>query len=125
MVMSENQNILSVRVVDGLSVVDVNAEILLEEGAIGELSMQLYRLVGRDIRLLVNLGNVRYMSAAVLAMLVALHQRVERAQGRLGLCGLDPVTRDMMRICHLDRVFKIYADQGEALSAGLAAGDRP
>ena len=65
------------------------------------------------------------MSSDVLGMLAGLDQRVKRAQGcRLGLCGLDPVMRDMMRICHLEQVFDIH-DEGKGLSNGLAAGDRP
>jgi anti-anti-sigma factor len=118
---------LSVRVIDGLAVVDiVNADVLFEEGAIRELSTQLHRLVGEgSTRLLLNFRGVRYMSSDVLATLAGLHRRVERARGRLGLFGLDPVLRDMVRICRLERVFQIYADEREALSGGLAADDRP
>jgi anti-anti-sigma factor len=118
---------LSVRVIGGLAVVDiVNADVLFEEGAIRELSTQLHRLVEEGCtRLLLNFGGVRYMSSDMLATLTGLHQRVERAQGRLGLFGLDPVLRDMLRICRLERVFDIYADEREALSGGLAADDRP
>jgi hypothetical protein len=64
------------------------------------------------------------MSSDVLAILAGLHLRVERAQGRLGLFGLDPVLRDMVRICRLERVFDLYTDEGEALSNAKAAGDR-
>jgi anti-anti-sigma factor len=118
---------VAVRVADGFLIVDVvNTEVLLEEGPIQELSTQLHRLIEEGhARLLLNFGAVRYIASGVLGMLTGLHRRVEQRQGRLGLCGLDPLMRDMMRICHLDRVFKIYADQGEATSDGLAAGDRP
>jgi anti-sigma B factor antagonist len=117
---------LSVRDVDGLAVVDfVHAEVLFEDGLIRELGKQLHRLIEEGhTRLLLNLEGIRYMSGGMLATLVGLHQRVERTQGRLGLFGLDPVLRDMVRICHLERVFHIYADEREALSGGLAADDR-
>ena len=110
---------LNVRVIDGLAVVDiVNADVLFEEGAVRELSTQLHWLVEEGhTRLLLNLGGIRYMSSDVLGILARLHQRVERAQGRLGLCGLDPVIRDMVRICRLEQVFDIYSDEKEALSA--------
>ena len=74
---------------------------------------------------MLNLGGIRLMSGGMLATLVGLHRRVERAQGRLGLFGLDPVLRDMVRICRLERVFEIYPDEQDALSGRLAADDRP
>ena len=108
-----------------LSIVDMNINVLIEEGTIRELGTQLHRLVDEGhTRLLLNLGGVRYFSSDMLAILAGLHRRVERAQGRLGLFGLDPVLRDMLRICRLERVFDIYADEREALSGGLAADDR-
>jgi anti-anti-sigma factor len=120
---------LSVRVGDGLYplVVEItNAEVLLEEGAIQELRRQLHRLLAAGhARILLNFAGVRYISSEVLGMLAGLHRRIERRQGRLGLCRLDPVIQDMMRICHLDRVITLDADQGEAMNDSLAAGDRP
>jgi anti-sigma B factor antagonist len=118
---------LGVRDVDGLAVVDfVNAEVLFEGGAIRELSAQLHHLIEEGhTRLLLNLGGIRLMSGGMLATLVGLHRRVERAQGRLGLFGLDPVLRDMVRICRLERVLEIYCDEQDALSVRLAADDRP
>jgi anti-anti-sigma factor len=117
---------LVVRDVDWLAVVDfVNAEVLFEGGAIRGLSTQLHHLIEEGhTRLLLNLGGIRLMSGGMLATLVGLHRRVERAQGRLGLFGLDPTLQDMVRICRLERVFEIYADEREALSGGLAADDR-
>jgi anti-sigma B factor antagonist len=104
----------------------VNAEILLEEGTIRELSTQLHRLIEEGhTRLLLNFGGVRYMSCAVLATLAGLHRRLEREQARLRLCGLDSVLRDMVRICSLERMFDIYADEWEALGVGPVPADRP
>jgi anti-anti-sigma factor len=108
-------------------VVDIaNAEVLFEEGAIRSLGAQLDRLVGEGhTRLLLNFGGVRQMSSDVLGVLAGLYRRVERAQGRLGLYGLDVVLREMVRICRLERVFDIYADEAEALGAGPATRGRP
>jgi hypothetical protein len=53
-----------------------------------------------------------------------LHLRVVRARGRLRLCGLDPPIRDVLRICHLDRVFEVYADETAALGDGPADWDQ-
>ena len=90
------------------------------------VGQQLHHLLEEGhTRLLLNLEGNRYMSASILATLVGLQQRAERAQGRVGLFGLNPVLRNMVRICRLERVFDIYIDEKEALSGGLAADDRP
>jgi anti-anti-sigma factor len=115
----------STRVVDGILVVDVTAEVLIEESPIRELSTQLHRWVDEGYtRLLLDLGKTESMAAAVLGTLARLHQRLERGRGRLALCGLNPTLRKMLQICRLDQALKIYADLGEALSDGFAACDR-
>ena len=96
------------------------AEILFEESAVRAVSEQLNRLVEEGhIRLLVNFGGVRYLSSDVLGTLAAVHKKIDPAQGRIQLCGLDPLLRDMLRITHLDRVLDVCTDEAEAL--GLLA----
>ena len=92
------------------------AEILFEESAVRAVSEQLNRLVeeGR-IRLLVNFGGVRYLSSDVLGILAAVHKKIDPVRGRIHLCGLDSLLRDMLRITHLDRVLDVCTDEAEAL----------
>jgi anti-anti-sigma factor len=92
------------------------AEILFEESAVRAVSEQLNSLVEEGyIRLLVNFGGVRYMSSDVLGILAAVHNKIDPARGRIQLCGLDPLLRDMLRITHLDRVLDVCTDEAEAL----------
>ena len=92
------------------------AEMLFEESAVRAVSEQLNRLVEEGhIRLLVNFGGVRYLSSDVLGILAAVHKKIERARGRIQLCELDPLLRDMLRITHLDRVLDVCTDEAEAL----------
>ena len=92
------------------------AEILFEESAVRAVSEQLNRLVEEGhIRLLVNFGGVRYLSSDVLGILAAVHKKIDPARGRIQLCGLDPLLRDMLRITHLDRVLDVCTDEAEAL----------
>jgi hypothetical protein len=57
------------------------------------------------------------MSSDVLGMLAALHQRVEKSRCRLAISGLKPVLRNMLRICRLERVFNLHADEAEPSGA--------
>jgi anti-anti-sigma factor len=108
---------LRVRVVDGIAVVDFeNAEGLFAEDVIQELGDRLYRLVDEgNSRLVLNFAGVHYMSCAFLGKLVGLRMRVKRIDGKLVLCGLEPALQDILRICHLERVFNIHVDEATSL----------
>ncbi len=114
---------LEVRVVAGISVVDIlNAEALFDPGVIRDLSIQLHHLIEEGhTRLLLNLSGVRYMSSDVLGTLAALHRRVAHERGRIGLIGLEPLLREMVRICALEPMFDIYANESEAVRKTLRA----
>jgi anti-sigma B factor antagonist len=113
-----------VRAVDGTAVADIiNAETLYAEGDISHLADQLHRLAeGGHTRLVLNFREVRTMSSDVLGMLAAFHRRLGRSRPRLEITGLDPVLRDMLRICRLGRVFDRHADEAEASGAAARRG---
>jgi anti-anti-sigma factor len=94
-----------------------DAEILFEEGAVHAVGRELHRLIEDEghTRLVVNFAGVRYLPTEVLASLAGLQRKVDPVRGSIVLCGLDPLLRDMVRICHLDRVFEICGDEAEAL----------
>jgi anti-anti-sigma factor len=110
---------LRVRTVEPIAVVRFeDAEILFEEGAVHTVGRELHRLVvaEKHTRIVVNFAGVRYLSSEVLGILAGLQREVDPVRGRIVLCGLDPLLRDMVRITHLDRVFDICGDEAEALS---------
>jgi anti-anti-sigma factor len=117
---------IRVRSVDGTAVVDViNAETLYAEEDISHLANQLRRLAeDGHTRLVLNFREVHTMSSDVLGMLAALHRRLEKSRRRLTISGLDPVLSDMLRICRLERVFDLHADESEA-SGAAARRDIP
>src|SRR5271166_4624266 len=110
---------LRVRAVDGTAAVDIiNAEPLFAEEDISHLADQLRRLAENGhTRLVLNFREVHTMSSDVLGMLAALHQRLGKSRPRLAISGLNPVLRDMLRICRLERVFDLHVDEAEASSA--------
>jgi anti-anti-sigma factor len=117
---------LRVRAVDGTAVVDIiNAETLYAEEDISHLSNQLRRLAeDGHTRIVLNFREVHTMSSDVLGMLAALHRRLEKSRCRLAISGLDPVLRDMLRICRLERFFVLHPDEAEA-SGAAARRDIP
>jgi anti-anti-sigma factor len=109
---------LRVRIIERTALIRLeDAEFLFDEEVVRVLGEQLDRLIQDDghSRLVVNLGGVRYLSSTVLAKLAWLAKQIEPVGGRIQLCGLDPLLRDMLRITHLDGVFDVCGDETEAL----------
>ncbi len=109
---------LRVRTIERIALVRFeDAEILLTESGVRAVGEQLDRLVEEEghTRLLLNLSGVRYLSSDVLAVLACRQRRLDASRGRIQLCGLDPLLKDMLRITHLDRVFDVCGDEAEAL----------
>ena len=93
-----------------------DAENLFEDGAVHTVGRELRRLIEDEghTRLVVNFAGVRYLSTEVLAILAGLQRKVDPLRGRIVLCRMDPLLRDMVRITHLDRIFEICGEEAEA-----------
>ena len=108
---------LRVENVDGVAVVSfVDTKIVTEEN-IQEVGDQLYSLVEDDghKKILLNFGNVQYLSSAALGKLINLKKKVGTVKGKLKLCCIHPDLLEVFRITRLDQVFEIYADEQAAL----------
>jgi anti-anti-sigma factor len=106
---SEETLRLHVRKLDRAVEIDVlGAEALFDGEDIAALGAQLRRLLddGAD-RLVLNFAGVRAMSSDVLGILATLSRRLDPGQGSIHVRGLDPLLREMLRICRLDRVLEV------------------
>jgi anti-sigma B factor antagonist len=100
-----------------VTVVSFTDRKILDEQNIQRIGEELFGLVddlGRK-NLLLNFGNVEYMSSAALGKLITLNKKVQAAGGRLVLCKIDPQIREVFEITRLDRLFTIKGDEQEAL----------
>ena len=105
------------RNIDGVTVVSfVDTKIVTEEN-IQEVGDQLYSLVEDEghKELLLNFGNVQYLSSAALGKLINLKKKVGAVKGKLKLCCIHPDLLEVFRITRLDQVFEIYAEEQAAL----------
>jgi anti-sigma B factor antagonist len=113
---------LRVRTVERTAVVRIeNAETLFEESAVQMVGRELRRLIEDEghTRLVVSFAGVRCLSSDVLAILAGLQRKVNPVRGRIVLCDLDPLLREMLRITHLDWMFDVCGDEAEALGLKL------
>ena len=108
---------LSTETIDGVTVVSfIDTKIVTEEN-IQEVGDQLYQLVDVEGKrqLLLNFGNVQYLSSAALGKLINLKKKVGAVKGKLKLCCIHPDLLEVFRITRLDQVFEISPDEQAAL----------
>jgi anti-sigma B factor antagonist len=96
----------------------VDRKILDEQNiqVIGEQLFSLVEEVGRR-KLLLNFGNVEYLSSAALGKLITLNKKLQSHGGRLILCNIAPQIYEVFEITKLDKFFKIQKDEQAALQA--------
>lgn len=70
----------------------------------------------RPPRLVVDLGEVSYMDSSGIGTLVEVLRRVNAYKGQLLLSGPNERVRGVFEITRLDKFFRIYSNQSEALS---------
>ena len=110
---------LEVEDVGDVTVVSFVDRKILDEQNIQVIGEQLFKLVDDDGRrkLLLNFGNVEYLSSAALGKLITLNKKVQTAGGRLILCNIDPQIYEVFEITKLDKFFNIQKEEQAALQS--------
>ena len=108
---------LRLETIDNVTVVSFVESKIVSEENIQEVGEQLYSLVDAEghRQILLNFGNVQYLSSAALGKLINLKKKVAAVKGKLKLCCIHPDLLEVFRITRLDQVFEIYADEQSAL----------
>src|SRR6202162_909517 len=89
---------------------------ILDEQNIQIIGDQLFSLVdevGRR-KLLLNFGNVEYLSSAALGKLITLNKKLQAAGGKLILCNIDPQIYEVFEITKLKKLFNIHKEEETA-----------
>ena len=92
---------------------------ILDEQNIQLIGEQLFSLVDESGRkkILLNFGNVEYLSSAALGKLITLNKKLQQAGGRLVLCNIDPQIYEVFEITKLNKLFNIQKEEQAALQA--------
>lgn len=110
---------LEVEDIGDVTVVNFTDKKIIDEQNIQIIGEQLYRLVdelGRS-KLLLNLGNVEYLSSAALGKLITLNNKTKNAGGKLVLCNIHPNIYEVFEITKLNRILTIHKDEQAALQS--------
>lgn len=92
-----------------VTLVTFTDERIVDEDQIKELQKSFRAVVERndDKKMVLNFANVRFMTSALLGLLIRIHKRVCESGGRLQLSNLDSNIRKVFEITQLTKVFDI------------------
>jgi anti-sigma B factor antagonist len=110
---------LEVEHIGDVTVVNFVDRKILDEQNIQIIGDQLFGLVDTEglRKLLLNFGNVEYLSSAALGKLITLNKKLQAVGGRLILCNIDPQILEVFEITKLDKFFNIQKEEQAALQA--------
>jgi len=117
--MAQENAKMKVAQVDGITVVVLADQKILDEVSIAKIGNDLGKLITPDgkPKIVVNFENVTNMSSSALGMLITLHKRVREAGGQLRLSNIQPTISEVFKITRLDEIFQICRDQNEAIAS--------
>jgi anti-sigma B factor antagonist len=96
-------------------------EKILEEQDIKALAESIMSVIeqAERINLILDFGNVRFLSSAVLGLLIRVSKRIYESDGQLGLCNINPKIYEIFKITRLTKTFDIY-NSIESAKEGLS-----
>ncbi|MCY3020877.1 MAG: STAS domain-containing protein [Planctomycetota bacterium] len=95
-----------------VAIVTILESRILDETNVNEIGQALMDLVTKQymIKMVIDLGEVRYLSSAVLRQLIALYKKIKAEKGDLKLCRVNPEVREVFKITQLDKMIEIKDD---------------
>ena len=105
------------RMVDGVSVLDLDGRIVLGEES-SALRDRVKTLLGQDRKkLILNMGQVSYIDSAGLGALVAAYTSAKNQGAMLKLVNLGSKFREVLQVTKLLTVFDVYDTEQAAISS--------
>jgi anti-anti-sigma factor len=104
---------------ENIAVVTILESRILDENNINEIGRELMELVTKRymIKMVIDLGEVKYLSSAVLRQFIALYKAIKAEKGDLKLCRVAPEVREVFKITQLDKMIEIKDDLDSAINA--------
>ena len=110
--MAEIKPRISVEYAGDATIVTFTDERILEEKDIKALQESIMSVIeqAKRISLILDFGNVRFLSSAVLGLLIRISKRIYERDGSLRLCNINPKIYEIFKITRLTKTFDIYKD---------------
>jgi len=110
---------ISVEYGEGATIITFTDEKILEERDILELQESLMGVIeqGEKTNLILDFSAVKFLSSAVLGLLIRVSKKVYERDGRLCLCNISPRIYEIFKITRLTKIFDIYPDRASAAAS--------
>ena len=115
--MSDIKPRISVEYTKNATIIAFTDEKILEDRDVRALQESIMAVIepAGKINLILDFYKVRFLSSAVLGLLLRVSKRVYEGEGQLRLCNISPKIHEVFRITRLTKVFDIYRDVLSAL----------
>lgn len=115
--MSIIQPNISVEYVKNATIVSFTDEKILEDKDINSLQESIMSVIeqAEQINLIIDFSHVKFLSSAVLGLLIRISKRIYEHDGHLRLCNIDPKIYEIFKITRLTKTFDISKDVGTAV----------
>ena len=116
--MPEEPEVVQVTDHDGVKLVRILTSAILREGEVesfGQGLLSLAEVPGQ--RVVLSFLGVQHLTSLVLGKLIHVHKRLAESGGELRLADIDPHIFEVFAITHLDRLFRIFEREDEAIAS--------
>ena len=115
--MAEIKPNISVRYTENATVLAFTDRKILEDQDIRSIQDSVMSVVDQatDIHLVLDFGQVEFLSSAVLGLLIRISKRITEKNGKLSLCNISPKIYEVFKITQLTKIFDIQKDVDSAI----------
>ena len=115
---------ISVEYTDDATVITFTDEKILQDQDIQALQESIMSVIdqGEPIIMILDFCNVKFLSSAVLGLLIRISKNVYEQGGQLKLCNITQKIYEIFKITRLTKIFDIYDDLESAVES-LSATD--
>jgi len=114
---------INVEYAENATITTFTGESILEEKDIQALQESIMSVIEQTerINLILDFCNVRFLSSAVLGLLIRISKKIYERDGQLRLCNINPKIYEAFKITRLTKIFDIYKDTEDAVESLPAA----
>lgn len=108
---------LIVQAYDGIVLVQITKDRLLDPPVIAAISTELMALLDRHAKpsVVLDMSQVAYISSAMVGKMIAFYKGVVGVKGRLAIGGVKPDLMPLFKITQIDRLIRFYPDAQAAI----------
>jgi len=110
---------ISVEYTENATIITFTDESILEEKDIQKLQESIMSVIDQpeQINLILDFCNVRFLSSAVLGLLIRISKKVYEHDGQLRLCNINPKIYEVFKITRLTKIFDICQNMEGAVES--------